>query len=119
MTYTWAPIGLPAGSKRLLIKRINRPAGPRPESDMELRDWRRNRNYSELPRCAPEADSLSVLGKEPGLKRGQDPFIEAATPSQVEHRQIEMVDHDEASYLDRRQARQPAGMALKLRLPLN
>src|SRR5882672_2356641 len=98
MTYTRAPIGLRAGSKRLVIECVNRVAGPCLESNMEFRYWRRSRNYSELPCCASEADSLSVFDKESRFKRGEDPLIETATSSEVEHRQIEVVDHVEAAW---------------------
>jgi hypothetical protein len=105
LTYTWGAVRLRAGSERLIKERVNRIAGPRPESNMEFRYWRRSRNYSELPCSASEADSLPVFGEKSRIKRCEHPLIEPATPSQVEHGQIEVVDHVEALVRSKRPSR--------------
>jgi hypothetical protein len=97
LTHSWRPVRLRAGSERFAKERVNRTAGPCPESNMEYRYRRRRRNYSKLPCSASEADSLSVFGKESTIKRGKHALIEPATPSEVEHRQIEVVNQAETS----------------------
>jgi len=97
LTHSWEPVRLRASSERFAKERVNRTAGPCPESDMEYRYRRRGHNYSKFPCSVSEAESLSVFGKESTIKSGEHPLIEPATPSEVENRQIEVVNQVETS----------------------